>query len=135
MDKEERERWVARGCRDPREAYNGHASTSAARGVPFNLTFEQWWELWEPHYDRRGVASADMCMGRVGDSGGYDLGNVRIITSRANHLERASIRRASVLDAGRLPASERSPGMDTEWLEGRYDVFAPYVEPDDDDFS
>lgn len=56
------------------------------RGIPFRLTFEEWWSVWEPHWARRDKEHLDMC--RMRDLGAYELGNVRIDTHEANTAER-----------------------------------------------
>ncbi len=76
-----------RGLRDPLKAFRHHKHAASARGIAFELTFAQWWELWEPHYHLRGIRSGQMVMARRGDVGPYAVGNVSIKTSRANHRE------------------------------------------------
>ncbi|WP_155633561.1 hypothetical protein [Burkholderia cepacia] len=76
-----------RGLRDPVKAFRQQYYSALRRGIAFNLTFSQWWMLWEPHYHLRGVRSGQMVMARNGDSGPYALGNVIIKTARANHRE------------------------------------------------
>lgn len=89
LDDLERIRCAARqrGLRDPLKAFRHHQYAASARGIAFELTFAQWWELWEPHYDLRGTRSGQMVMARRGDVGPYAVGNVSIKTSRANHRE------------------------------------------------
>jgi hypothetical protein len=70
----------------PKGRYISHKNSAKQRGVPFLLTFEEWWGLWEPHWHLRdGTNSLSMC--RTGDEGGYELGNVRIDTNLNNILE------------------------------------------------
>jgi hypothetical protein len=76
------------GHKDPLPAFLSHRGKAADRGVPFTLTFEQWWSLWEPHWPNRGLGALQMCMCRKADQGGYELGNVRIATNKENHHER-----------------------------------------------
>ncbi|HDR8927874.1 hypothetical protein [Burkholderia vietnamiensis] len=76
-----------RGLRDPLKAFRHHRYAAASRGIAFELTFAQWWGLWEPHYHLRGTRSGQMVMARRGDVGPYAIGNVSIKTSRANHRE------------------------------------------------
>ena len=59
------------------------------RGVPFLLTREQFVGLWEralgPDWRKfRGQHRGQYCMGRFGDRGAYELGNVEIILSTEN---------------------------------------------------
>lgn len=76
-----------RGLRDPMKAFKQQCYSALERGIAFDLSFSQWWMLWEPHYHLRGVRSGQMVMARNGDSGPYALGNVTIKTARANHRE------------------------------------------------
>jgi len=73
----------------PRHRYNQHKASAKQRGIEFTLTFDEWWTLWEPHWERRGRRSQDMCMCRKGDKGPYAVGNVRIATVKENQQERS----------------------------------------------
>jgi len=73
----------------PSIRFKQHKASAKARGIAFDLTFEQWWSLWEPHWEKRGRGSFDMCMCRRHDQGAYTLGNVRIATNRENKHEQA----------------------------------------------
>lgn len=79
----------------PKHRYNQHRLRAKNSGIEFALTFEQWWELWEPHWSKRGRGAQDMCMCRRHDKGGYTLGNVRIATTRENRHEAAMERKVS----------------------------------------
>lgn len=48
-------------------------------GIEFNLTWTQWWHLWQEsgHWDGRGIG-AGYCMARIDTSKPIELGNVRI---------------------------------------------------------
>jgi hypothetical protein len=50
------------------------------RGIPFDLTFDQWWAIWQAsgHWNERGCKKGQYCMSRVGDQGPYAVGNVFI---------------------------------------------------------
>lgn len=69
----------------PLGKYEDHKHRAKQCGIVFNLTFEQWWGLWEPHYKDRGVGKLVMC--RFNDQGGYEIGNVRIDTQANNNKE------------------------------------------------
>lgn len=62
------------------------------RGIEFLLTFDEWWQLWEPHYHNRGTRKGQMCMCRTLDRGPYAVGNVRIDFVQSNGHERVSSR-------------------------------------------
>jgi hypothetical protein len=82
-----------------RHQYDQHKYHAKKRGIPFLLTFEQWWELWEPLWHLRGQLPDQYCMARYFDRGGYAVGNVRIITNRLNNqLAAAKTRRKGVKD-------------------------------------
>jgi hypothetical protein len=68
----------------PKGRYNAQKQTAKWRGVEFNMTFDEWWSVWEPHWDRR--EQEDLCMCRTGDKGAYEVGNVRIDT-RVNNVK------------------------------------------------
>jgi hypothetical protein len=71
----------------PRDRFAQHKARAKRRGIPFSLSFEQWWEMWEPHWEKRGQGAFQMCMCRRHDQGGYEVGNVRIATNRENNHE------------------------------------------------
>lgn len=51
------------------------------RGIAFLLTYEEWFNVWElsGKYHLRGKSPDSYCMGRVNDSGAYEVGNVEIV--------------------------------------------------------
>ena len=67
-------------------AYADHKSRAKKRGLPFTLTFEQWLSIWTDSgkLHLRGRGADKYCMSRVGDKGGYELGNVFIQPFSAN---------------------------------------------------
>lgn len=118
----------------PKARFQQHKRSAQQRGIEFELSFEQWWELWEPHWERRGQKSQDMCMCRKADQGGYTLGNVRIATNKENHQERAleyrtrhAQRRSRYTTAHQLKVFGAAP---VEWARGR-NVFEEYSEEED----
>ena len=74
--------------------YRKQAANAKKRGVEFNLTFDEWWDLWADHWEERGKGSDQYCMCRTNDEGAYEVGNVRIDTCRNNILESNAIRRS-----------------------------------------
>ena len=87
MTDEQRKEWMRRGFQDPVAAYRKHAVGAGKRGIGFHLTFDEWWGLWEAHYERRGRMVGQMCMCRHLDQGDYQIGNVRVDFNRANNQE------------------------------------------------
>lgn len=120
LSKEERADWVRRGFKDPHRAFAQHAANADRRGIGFELTFEQWWEIWEPHYERRGLGSDQLMMCRTGDKGPYALGNVRIDSPKSNVQESVRVR----LVAYRA----ENGGASDNWLWRRGRVFTEYAE-------
>lgn len=94
MKREDRMAWVERGFKDPVTAYMQQVRGAEARGIDFRLSFEEWWELWEPHYEKRGSKKGQMCMCRLHDKGAYEVGNVRIDYLKANIAEAGMLRRS-----------------------------------------
>jgi hypothetical protein len=64
-------------------------SNAKARGIDWELTFDQWWEIWEKSgkWEQRGTQAKDYCMARKFDWGPYAVGNVVITTVRKNSQE------------------------------------------------
>jgi hypothetical protein len=73
----------------PHERFVEHKSGAERRGIPFLLTFEDWWKMWESsgRWNERGNRRHQYVMARFGDKGGYELGNVRICTAAENRAE------------------------------------------------
>ncbi len=68
--------------------YAQHKHSARERGIEFDLTLDEWWEIWEPHFANRGRATNQLQMCRTRDEGAYRSGNVRIATARENQAER-----------------------------------------------
>lgn len=68
--------------------YNDQKGSAFKRGIPFNLTFEQWdnWFL-SQGVDRnipQGKDGSCWCMCRFNDTGAYDLNNIYLDTNSNN---------------------------------------------------
>lgn len=87
---EERRRANLRYRATPRGKYARHRANAVRRGVPFNLTFEEWWSIWEASgkWAKRGPRKGQYCMARYGDLGAYEVGNVRIALCESNTADR-----------------------------------------------
>ena len=79
---------IAISGKDPYKAFLSHASGAANRGIGFKFTFEEWWDIWQPHWANRGKGALQLCMCRRADQGDYEPGNVRIATNKENCHER-----------------------------------------------
>lgn len=71
------------------KAFQVQRSGAKARGIGWQLSFAQWWSLWEADYERRGTGGDCLVMCRTGDKGPYAVGNVRIATVKENAQERS----------------------------------------------
>lgn len=73
----------------PKGIYTRQRANARRREIPFDLSFEDWWKLWEDsgQWDNRGVGRNKSCMSRINDEGGYSLGNVEIKTQWENRQE------------------------------------------------
>jgi hypothetical protein len=71
----------------PKEKYHKQKGQAKDRGIGWELTFDAWWAMWEPHWDNRGCGINDMVMCRTGDKGPYSPENCRIDTVLNNRRE------------------------------------------------
>ena len=71
------------------KAYVEQKSKAKLRGVRWNLTFVEWWQVWEGSgkLSERGKRGDNYVMARWMDKGSYEVGNVRIVTVRENSSE------------------------------------------------
>jgi hypothetical protein len=69
-----------------RSAYASQKSHAKQRGIPFNLTFEEWFDWWQAtgHYHERGRNKHCYVMARYNDTGPYQLGNIYCCTVAEN---------------------------------------------------
>lgn len=79
-----------RFAQSPRGKYKQQKDNADARGVPWELTYSQWCEIWDAsgHWDERGNYAEGYVMARHGDEGPYAVGNVRIAPHVENVAER-----------------------------------------------
>ena len=70
----------------PRGKYAFHKSSAKKRGIPFLLTFEEWWDIWQASgkWEQRGRRRDQYVMARFGDLGAYKRDNVRICLAGEN---------------------------------------------------
>lgn len=63
-----------------REAFGFQRTGAKRRGIGWQLTFEQWLQIWvdSGHLDQRGSGKGRFHMARRGDEGAYEIGNVFI---------------------------------------------------------
>lgn len=73
-------------------AFSTQKSHAATRGVGWELTLLEWWDIWEKsgHWNDRGRTGDEYVMCRDGDEGSYAVGNVFIATQRENSYQRVN---------------------------------------------
>jgi hypothetical protein len=96
-----------------RAKYHIHKGSAKARGIEFDLTFDEWMAIWGDRLSQRGTKPGQLQMCRHRDEGGYTLGNVRIDTREGNvaELRQTLIRRAFERD---WPDPTQSDWMQTK---------------------
>jgi len=71
----------------PAAKYSAQKANAKFRKIEWNLTFTEWWGVWEPHWDERGnKGGAWLC--RVVEPGPYSKENVYIGTAKTNSQDR-----------------------------------------------
>lgn len=71
----------------PEKAYYHQAYNARDRGIAFEITFDEWWNIWEKWFHMRGRGKNALCMARKNDSGPYAVGNVYLTTNLGNALD------------------------------------------------
>lgn len=72
-----------------RAAFKSQRNRAKRRGIPFLMTFDEWWKVWQDsgRWDQRGRLEGQYVMARFGDSGPYAINNVRICSKEENRAE------------------------------------------------
>lgn len=72
--------------KSPSSAYLHQKRAASVRGVDWQLTFPQWWDIWQQSgkWGMRGRGGDAYCMARKGDAGPYTAESVYITTNRQN---------------------------------------------------
>lgn len=73
--------------RSPKGRYLRQKVHARERGISFLLTFDQWWAIWAPQWEKRGKDQDQLCMARFNDIGPYAIDNVAIVPF-ADNLQR-----------------------------------------------
>lgn len=123
----------------PTQDYKSQRRNAERRSIPFNLTLPEWWKIWQDSgkWELRGRGKGKYCMARIGDTGGYEVGNVEIIPFVQNsqdfykHVDRRTRdeldltpRERQVYDLLRVGLTTKAVGAQ---LEMKYPVAAQYV--------
>lgn len=74
----------------PKGRYMRQKVNARARGIAFQLSFTEWWDIWQVSgkWSERGTKGYNYVMCRMSDAGAYQVGNVYIGLSRGNVAER-----------------------------------------------
>lgn len=83
------EKYVKAYQKTPKGRFVTQKANAQRRDIPWELTFEQWWQLWKESgkWEQRGRTYGCYVMARLNDEGPYALGNVRIILHQKNSKE------------------------------------------------
>ena len=112
--------------------YSQQKANAANRGIEFDLSFDEWREIWDGKFHLRGKCSGQLMMLRNRDEGGYSISNVRLGTPKENQQERVVCQ--MVDKAQNWKKNEKSkpiPSLhDSSWIRKRY-VFDEYFEEDE----
>lgn len=76
-----------RGLQDPGRAYSSQKGNAKNRGIHWDMTFDEWWSIWNDYYHLRGVGTNGLVMARNGDVGPYSVSNVHLTTKLGNAQE------------------------------------------------
>jgi len=98
-----------------RGKYISHKINAKQRGVPFEISFEDWYKIWHKsgHWEKRGNKKGCYVMCRISDSGAYKTGNVFIGPFHRNFMDgRKKIKRKPGPKLGK-----KKPMTDAERLE------------------
>lgn len=80
----------------PLHKFRSQVGGAARRGVPWRMTFPEWWRIWQQcgKYEERGRNRGQYSMQRRNDSGGYADGNVEINEVRQNVITKVIVQTA-----------------------------------------
>lgn len=98
--------------KSPKEKYLCQKWRAKVRGVPWEISFEDWWAIWDASgkYHLRGIQLDNYVMARFGDKGPYHKDNVRICTVAENNAE---------YQAGRTKKKKHPKrGIGVDWRRG-----------------
>ena len=72
-----------------RNKYSCQKSKAKQRGIDFQLTFEEWWNIWQQSgkWEQRGFRKGQYVMSRKNDIGPYAIENVFIQSCEDNHKQ------------------------------------------------
>lgn len=109
-------------------AFRQQRASAGQRGIGWELSFVQWWAIWEPHYDKRGRGKDQLVMCRTADKGPYAVGNVRIDSPKGN-MQEAALERLT--RKGRKMRSRQYVPFAPGSIVSRHGVFREYREDEE----
>jgi hypothetical protein len=110
----------------PRGRYTTHRANSLRRGLDWEFTFEEWWQVWKDSgkWEQRGKSADSYCMARINDEGPYCADNVVITTMTENSRQACDgIKHRRVREATEwnpTPWADRKSAWDYRWDEARW---------------
>lgn len=113
--------------------YDTQKKGAKQRGVEFDLTFDEWKDIWDGKFHKRGNASDQLMMLRTRDEGGYSVGNVRLGSPKENVQEQAVAQKVKTSQNWNMSKTQYAlkPPVHTSWVKSRGYVFDEYIEEDD----
>jgi hypothetical protein len=106
----------------PKNAYSTQRNNALARGIEWELTFEEWLAWWGDDLVRRGSGHDKLQMQRIADSGSYSLGNIR------KGYPKDNARTAAIVKANKECASGAAAFR--KYLAGKQKEMQEYREPE-----
>lgn len=76
---------------EQRRQYGRFINQLDYRNEPHDLTLDQWFVLWQDHWNQRGRTSGSYCISRIDMTEPWSMDNVEVIT-RGEHLSRKNSR-------------------------------------------
>lgn len=93
------DRWIVGPDAERHERFQPwHKARAQAnyRGEIWDLTFDQWYDIWGDKWDQRGRGADQYCMVLIDPDHGWTVNNVEVITRR-EHLQRLGFNRKGTL--------------------------------------
>jgi len=111
-----------------RTAYYSQMSHAKARGIGWEITFQEWLDWWGEDLDRRGRGKDQLSMQRIRDRGPYKLGNIEKGYPRDNAHTRSVMHGCHVPNAVRKHETKHEywVGEDGRPDQGYYSVWNQY---------
>ena len=111
--------------------YRHQKNGAIRRGIAFDMSFDEWKDIWDGKFHQRGRGSGQLGMLRTRDEGGYSVGNVRLGTPKENMQEMAVCKLSKTNQTFKSDLYRPSPPASTSWMDARNKVFEKYCEDDE----